>query len=196
MLLEAETRNPGPWVAHSRNVALAAKCIAEHCPELDAAASYILGLLHDIGRREGVTGMRHTLDGYAFLHERGFEDAARICLTHSFPRQDAQAIFGRWDVTTAEFEVVEAYLSKLEYDDYDRLLQLCDCLALPEGICLLEKRMVDAALRYGVNAYTVSKWQGYIELQAYFEGIIGGSIYGVLPGVMETTFGLEASSKC
>jgi HD superfamily phosphodiesterase len=62
LLKEAETRNPGPWVAHSKNVALAAKCIAEHS-NLDAEAAYIMGLLHDIGRREGITKMRHTLDG-------------------------------------------------------------------------------------------------------------------------------------
>ena len=72
LLAEAETRNPGPWVAHSRNVALAARCIAEHCPELDADVAYTLGLLHDIGRQEGVTGMRHTLDGYTFLQDLGF----------------------------------------------------------------------------------------------------------------------------
>ena len=37
-----------------------------------------MGLLHDIGRREGVTGMRHTLDGYRYLLEQGFDDVYSV----------------------------------------------------------------------------------------------------------------------
>lgn len=88
-----------------------------------------------------------------------------------------------------EFAFVEDYLSKLIYTDYDRLLQLCDCLALPSGLCLSEKRMVDVALRHGVNDDTVPKWQAYLGLQERFEASPGCSIYEVLPGIVETTFG-------
>ncbi len=193
LLLEAEARSPGPWVAHSRNVALAARRLAEPHPDLNPETAYVLGLLHDIGRQEGVTGMRHTLDGYTFLMKLGYDDAARICLTHSFPRQDARAIFGRWDVSEEEFTFVDDYLSSLTYTDYDRLLQLCDCLALSSGLCLLEKRMIDVALRHGLNVYTVPKWQAFIDLQKHFESIIGCSIYEVLPGVVETTFGFSTT---
>ena len=95
LLAEAETRNPGPWVAHSVNVAHAAQLIAQHHPTLDADRADILGLLHDIGRREGVTGMRHVVDGYTFLHNLGDAHAARIALTHSFPYQHHfEAIIG------------------------------------------------------------------------------------------------------
>ena len=78
-LRAAETRNPGPWVAHSIQVGQAAQKIAAAYPELKPESAYILGLLHDIGRREGVTDMRHTLDGYNYLLAEGFPDAARIC---------------------------------------------------------------------------------------------------------------------
>ena len=61
LLAEAAELNPGPWVAHSHNVALAAQCLAKAHPNLEPERAYILGLLHDIGRREGVTSMRHTL---------------------------------------------------------------------------------------------------------------------------------------
>ena len=192
LLLEAERRNPGRWVAHSRNVALAARCLAEPHPDLDPEAAYVMGLLHDVGRQEGVTGMRHTLDGYNFLTNLGYDDAARICMTHSFPVQDARAIFGYGeDVTEEEFAFVESYLSSLTYTDYDRLLQLCDCLALASGLCLLEKRMIDVALRHGLNDYTVPKWQAYLDIQKRFEASLNRSIYTLLPGVVETTFGLE-----
>jgi hypothetical protein len=187
LLLEAEKHNPGPWVAHSRNVALAAKCIAEHS-NLDADAVYIMGLLHDIGRREGVTKMRHTLDGFRFLQGLGFDDAARICITHSFVLKTMDAHEGRWDCSGEELKFVTDFVDVIEFDDYDKLFQLCDALALAEGICLIEKRIVNVALRIGVNNQTVAKWKALFEVQAYFEQKIGQSIYKVLPGVVETTF--------
>jgi putative nucleotidyltransferase with HDIG domain len=187
LLTEAEQRNPGSWVAHSRNVALAAKCIAEHS-NLDVEVAYILGLLHDIGRQEGITNMRHTIDGYTFLKSLGYEDAARIALTHSFPYKHVDAIFGHWDCTPEERKMVKGFLESTTFDDYDRLLQLCDCLALSTGLCLLEKRMIDVALRHGVNEYTVLKWKAFVEIQKHFEQKMGQSIYKVLPGVVETTF--------
>ena len=113
LLSEAEERNPGPWVAHVHNVALAAKLIASKHPDLDENAAYIMGLMHDIGRREGRTGMRHTLDGYRFLQSLGFEDAARICLTHSFAHKDIRSGLGRWDVSTEEYQFVEDFLKNL-----------------------------------------------------------------------------------
>lgn len=188
LLLAAEKRNPGPWVAHSRNVALAAKCIAK-VSDLDAEAAFIMGLLHDIGRQEGVTGMRHAIDGYTFLTSLGYKDTARIALTHSFPYKHVDAIFGHWDCTIEEYKMVEDFLEATTFNDYDRLLQLCDCLALPDGLCLLEKRMIDVALRHGTNEYTIQKWKAFIDIQTYFEGKMGQSIYKVLPGVVEATFG-------
>src|SRR5512139_2554397 len=92
LLSEAHDRNPGPWTMHSRHVALAARLIAERHPLLDPDVAEVVGLLHDIGRREGVTGMRHVLDGYNHLAALGFEDAARICLTHSFAVKRLEAI--------------------------------------------------------------------------------------------------------
>jgi hypothetical protein len=189
LLDEAEAKNPGGWADHARYVALAARNIAEVHPDLDAEAAYILGLLHDIGRREGVTGHRHILDGYTFLERLGYPDAAHICLTHSYPLQDIKAGTGSWDGSEGELAFVEAFLKGLEYDDYDRLLQLCDALALPSGFVLIEKRLIDVALRRGVNQLAVEKWRAFLELQGYFERAIGRSIYSVLPGVVENTLG-------
>ena len=189
LLTEAETKNPGPRVAHSRNVALAAHNIAEVYPGLDTDAAYILGLLHDIGRREGSTGMKHILDGYTFLEGLGHSDAARICLTHSYPLQDIEAGSGKWDGTGKELAFVETYLNGVKYNDYDRLLQLCDALAWPSGFVMIEKRLVDVALRLGINDMTVEKWRAFLGLQEYFEKAIGRSIYSALPGVVENTFG-------
>jgi len=187
----ANQLNPGPWYSHSKFVAEGAKLIAEHHSDLDPDAAYILGLLHDIGRRCGVTSMRHVIDGYNFLRDEGYEGAARICMTHSFPVKDSRMVFGAWDCSADELKLVDDYLASIEYDDYDRLLQLCDTLALPSGFCLMEKRFVDVALRYGVSEHTPPKWKKYLELKDYFDQKIGGSIYSVLPKVVENTFGVQ-----
>ena len=194
LLNEVAKRNPGPWTSHSAYVAKAAEIIAAHHPRLNPEVAYILGYLHDLGRSEGVTHMRHIIDGYRLLHDRGFDDAARACMTHSFPLQDVNAVFGKWDCTPQEFEFAKTYLSETEYNDYDRLIQLCDALALPSGFCLIEKRLVDVALRYGPNGYTVPKWTAVLNLLKRFEDLIGRSIYSILPGVVENTFGFNPSS--
>ncbi|MDI6881043.1 MAG: hypothetical protein QMC95_13370 [Desulfitobacteriaceae bacterium] len=71
---------------------------------------------------------------------------------------------------------------------YDELIQLCDALTTPKGFCLLEKRLVDVALRYGVNDLTVLKWKATFEIKGKFEAVIGRPIYNLLPGIEETTF--------
>jgi len=188
-LAEAEERNPGPWVDHSKQVAEAAQRIAAAHPEIDPQRTYTLGLLHDIGRREGVSDMRHVLDGYNFLLAEGYPDAARICLTHSYPIPDVNAGSGQWDGTAAEEEFIAGFLASIEYTPYDHLIQLCDALCLPVGPVLIEKRLLDVSLRHGFNEFTIRKWQAFFEIQRSFEKKIGKSIYRLLPGVVENTFG-------
>ena len=187
-ILEAKILNPGGWIAHSVLVSQAAEAIASHLPELDPHSASILGLLHDIGRREGVTDIRHCIDGYNYLHGLGYEDAARICITHIFTIQDLDAACGNWDCSNAEYNFIQNYLANLLYDDYDRLIQLCDAVALSTGFCLIEQRLVDVAIRRGVNAATVDKWKATFQLKENFEARIGKSIYSLLPGVVENTF--------
>ncbi len=194
LLEQAAVHHGGEWVGHSRHVALAAQQIASRIPALDAEKAFVLGLLHDIGRQNAQLGMRHILEGFNGLKELGFDEAARICLTHSFPIQQVEAVAGRWDCSPDEIEFIRAYLASIEYDDYDRLIQLCDALALPNGFCLIEKRLVDVALRHGVNEYSVARWQAYFHLKAYFEAQIGDSVYRLLPGIVENTFGYDPCS--
>ena len=75
--------NPGPWINHSKVVAKTAEKIAQKC-SLDCNKAYVLGLLHDIGRYEGVTGLRHIIAGYELMSKKNYVDNAYICLTHSF----------------------------------------------------------------------------------------------------------------
>lgn len=190
LLVEAGKLNPGPWVKHSVYAGKAAQIIAHNCEGLDSEVALILGMLHDIGRRFGITGMRHILDGYNFLMEKGFYSVAKVCITHSFDCKDIKSAFGKWDCTNEEFEFVKQFLERTEYDDYDRLIQLCDALAFIDGYYLIEKRMIEAALRHGINEYTTLKWKATFKIKEYFEMKMGKSVYSILPKVVENTFGL------
>ena len=189
ILEEGSKLNPGPWVNHSLNAGKAAQLIAKEDKDLDENTALVLGMLHDIGRRYGVTSMRHSIDGYNFATEKGYDLLARICITHSFPVKNIDSVFGSWDCSDEEYKFVKEYLENIEISPYDKLIQLCDALALPTGYCLMEKRMLDVAMRHGVNEYTIEKWKATFEIQKYFEERIGKSIYSVLPNVVENTFG-------
>jgi len=64
------------------------------------------------------------------------------------------------------------------FDDYDKLIQLCDSLASAEGVVDMEERMSDVKRRYG--SYPQSKWDKNMELKAYFEQKAGGNIYEIV----------------
>ena len=186
-LVEAEKKNPGRWVAHSRYVAEACGSIAAHCGGLSEEQAYCLGLLHDIGRYAGVTSERHLIDGYRYCIEQGWEKAAQICISHAFMIQDIRSSIGKFDMPEADYRFMEDFIKNAVYDDYDRLVQLCDSLALPTGFCILEKRFVDVTIRYGVHPFTVDRWKKVLEIKDDFERQIGCSIYDLLPGVIENS---------
>lgn len=129
-------RNPGPWKRHSLSAAENARLIGQKAG-MDGEKAYVMGLLHDIGRREGVTSIRHIFDGY---------------------------------------------------DDYDRLIQLCDAISLPDGACIMEKRLVDVALRHGLPEFTLKKWRAFMETKKYFDELCGCNVYSLLPRVMENSY--------
>lgn len=180
--------NPGNWIPHSEYTALACKNIAEHCPDMDSEKAYILGLLHDIGRYVGIVKEKHQIEGYRYCMERGWDDVAKICLTHCNAIKDVTKTVEKWDVSPEDFEFSKIFVETVEFDDYDRLVQLSDCLAMPTGFCLVEKRFIDVSLRYGVNQYSVEKWKKVIELKVYFDEKVGFSIYKLLPGIIENSF--------
>lgn len=198
-LKEGYKRNPGPWVNHSKLVANAAQIIASRIEDLNEKKAYIMGLIHDIGRFAGITEERHTLDGYNFLKERGYENLARICITHCFPNKNINVNIGFWDCSEIELEFVKIFLDNCEYNDYDRLIQLCDCISMENKYVLIEKRLIDVVLRYNLKSQVplsiplLQKWKRYLELIDYFSKMIGESIYNLLPNVIENTFGTNKS---
>lgn len=126
--------NPGPWGEHCLTAAHCAEKIASACGDMDVEKAYILGLLHDIGRK--------------------------------------------FDVTDEELIIIKTELAKTIYDEYDRLIQLCDCLAGAEGVLDIENRMNDVKKRYGF--YPQDKWNSNMNLKQYFEGKMNKDIFIVV----------------
>lgn len=178
LLVEAEQCNPGPWGDHSRVTAQCAEKIARLCDGMDSEKAYILGLLHDIGRKFGVRHLGHVYDGWKYMNELGYDEAAKICLTHSFNLHSLDDYIGRFDITKEQQEELEAALVQTEFDDYDLLIQLCDSLAGAEGVMDMEERMADIRRRYG--SYPQEKWDRNMELRKIFEERAGKDIYEIV----------------
>ncbi len=174
LLKEAEECNPGPWGNHSRTAAHCAEAIAARSG-MDAEKAYVLGLLHDIGRKFGKRHLGHVSDGYSYMMSLGYTDAARICLTHSFNEVDISKYVGNFDTSEEETRLIEEGLATTEPDDYDRLIQLCDSIAGAEGVMDQIDRMTDVKNRYG--DYDQGKWDANLGLRKYFEDRMGEDLY-------------------
>lgn len=178
---------PGLWGQHSISVAKNARIIAEKVKGMDCDKAYVMGLMHDIGRRAGIKGILHIFDGYDYMMSIRQEEIARICLTHSFPIKDANTFFGKYDCSSEQKKFLEEFLKNSEYDNYDILIQLCDAISLPNGACIMEKRFIDVALRHGLPDFTINKWKAFMNTKKYFDELCGCNIYELLPNVLENS---------
>ena len=177
ILAESEPMNHGNWGTHSRLAAHCAESIAAACG-LDPEKAYIVGLLHDIGRRFGKRHLGHVSDGYSYMMSLGYDEAAKICLTHSFHDYTLRNYIGKIDTTDEETALITNELEKVVPDDYDRLIQLCDAMAGGECILNIEDRIADVERRYGT--YPESKRNSILALRRYFEEKSGRDIYEVV----------------
>ncbi|MBP5414068.1 MAG: HDOD domain-containing protein [Lachnospiraceae bacterium] len=181
----AYSLNPGPWVDHSRNVGIAARNIARKIDTMDPQKAYIVGLLHDIGRRVGIVDIpTHVYEGYVYCTQKGWDEVARICMTHSYLLMDKE--FEKL-AEDAPLKSIGSYIKNCVADDYDRLIQLCDALAVDYGFVILEKRFVDVTRRYGIMENYIRGWDVAFSIKEYFEEKMGCSIYDVLPDIEKTT---------
>ena len=176
LLVWAYECNPGIWADHSRIVARSAETIAGNCG-LDMNRAYVSGLLHDIGRYEGVSELHHVYAGYELLQKKGYGEIAEICLSHSFPYQDIGEYFGKNDCTVEETEVIIAFLSNWTYNDYDNLIQLCDAIGTANGVSLIEVRLMDVIRRHGFTNLTLNKIEAIFGLKSYFDNLCKMNIY-------------------
>ncbi len=51
MINEAAKLTPGLWIDHNKTAGFCTRAIAEKCDGINPDVAYVMGLLHDIGRR-------------------------------------------------------------------------------------------------------------------------------------------------
>ena len=184
-LYTAEKMNPGLWIKHSLNTGIAAQNIASKIKGMDENKAYVLGILHDIGRRVGIVSItKHIYEGYMYAIKKGWNEVAKICMTHSYPLMQKELDF---IPDSEEDRAIKEFIDHCECDDYDLLIQLCDSLAVDYGFCILEKRFVDVTRRYGIWKHTIERWNATFAIKDYFEHKMNGSVYDVLPDIGVTT---------
>lgn len=177
--------NPGPWTKHSYNVGIAAENIAKKIDGMDSDKAFIIGVLHDIGRRVGFVNIpTHVYEGYKYCMQNGWDEAARICMTHSYLLMKDEFDY---EPSDEQEKAIKDYIVNTTADDYDKLIQLCDALAVDYGFVILEKRFVDVTRRYGIMQSYIKGWEVAFEIKEEFEEKMGCSIYDVLPDIEKTT---------
>lgn len=107
------------------------------------------------------------------------ESAGKIAAACPGMDSDRAYVYGLLhDIPRQAQEELKVLLERMEYDDYDLLIQLSDSVAAAEGIVPLEERMNDVKRRYG--SYPQEKWDRNVELRGYFEGKMGRDLYEVV----------------
>ena len=81
------------------------------------------------------------------------------------------------DITEEQNSELRDALEACVFDDYDRLIQLCDSIAMAEGVVDIIVRMSDIKKRYG--SYPQPKWDKNLELLEYFTEKTGKDIYRI-----------------
>ena len=171
------------WEAEFRKHCYAVACIAEKiaafCPDLDTEKAYVLGLLHDSGRciDEFAEHRFHANVGYEWMMSLGYDDVARICITHSF--YDKNFDIKSFTQPYEDLLQCQAYLKNVTYNDYDLLLQLADVLNDKGTTCSIEYRFASLARRYN-NPNLLIYVKHLCRIKSYFEHICGRDIYNLI----------------
>lgn len=181
-LEHSEFPNLKEYMFHTQGVAKAAKMIASKTQYLNPEKAYVCGLLHDYGKKynEFVDMKFHPQVGYEEFMDMGYSDIAGICLSHSFPfkefnNSDYKSYKPQW------LDWVREKLKNYDYDDYDRLIQLCDLFF--EGLYMvnIENRFLGIASRYGLSPDDQKlQKMGAINNKAYFDKLCNKDVYEIL----------------
>ncbi len=150
--------NTSSWLSHSLFESILCGQLAK-AVGLDSNKAKILGLLHDIGRKQ-THDFSHTIRGYEMLVDQGREDEAIACLTHSFlaggrcsSNEQAEPGFYVDDEGIPHFapeskkDDVTLFLENYQYTDYDLILNIADLMATDKGIVSPLERIIDIASR-------------------------------------------------
>ena len=188
LLEEAPRNNKELWIKHSVNVAIVAERLADQL-NLDGKKAYVLGLVHDIGRRAREhVGLRHIIEGYNYLKCLGYDEEARGCLTHTFYARNLvipNLTKKNTNLTRNEIDFIADYINKNGFDIYDKILQIADNMGSASGINTIERRRTESMLRYGITDVSEKNLRGIFNVQAEIEAKLGFSIYYLFPEVAD-----------
>lgn len=187
-LEDAPRKNKELWIKHSVNVAIVAERLAKQL-KLDSKKAYVLGLVHDIGRRKKEhVGLRHIIEGYNFLEEQGYKEEARVCLTHTFYSRNLvkpNLTKANTNLTRNEIEFISDYINKNGFNIYDKILQIADNMGSATGINTVERRRTESMLRYGITDVSEKNLREIFKVQNEIEEKLGFSIYKIFPEVTD-----------
>ena len=148
---------------------------------MDGEKAYVLGLLHDYGKRIGEREENkfHGREGYEQMMFLGYPDVAQICLTHTFPDKNFDR--GQYSFPDEWIEWAREKLAGTVYTDYDYLIAFCDKLFEACEMVSIEKRIEAIVERYGLNADQRDLlYRESIGLKKYFDEKTGDDVYRIL----------------
>ena len=156
------------WINHCLYQGQVAEILAKS-QGLNSDTAKKLGILHDIGRKYTHT-LLHTIAGFEYLIDEGWEEEAYICLTHSFlgTKKDNTNIFqgGRccscdpaipgfyieensspaWQQFTKKDDI-SFFLESYIYNPYDLIINMADLMTTSKGPTTPYNRIIDIATR-------------------------------------------------
>ncbi len=172
---------------HVFNVAKIARAIARQTGgSLNPEKAYILGLLHDVGRikDETVTKIPHGIEGFRYLTRLGYPGVAPVCLTHNFIDKDIKA--GDYPTYSPKlFEQTKQFLSEIEYNDYDRLIQLGDLFSRGKEILSIRQRLDKNKQFYKIK--NLSYEDKAFALRDYFDDKFGIDVEKIVADTFDLT---------
>lgn len=166
---------------HCLGVAYAAQIIASHSDDLNPEKAYILGLLHDYGKRldEKSEKRFHGNVGFDDMNAMGYSEVARTCLTHSFLIKDFED--RQYNYPQKELDYAREKLLEIEYDDYDYLIQFSDMIVNNMKFMHIKKRIRNISNRYNISIKDLKLFfRKAMELKTYFDNKCGCDIYNLL----------------
>ena len=177
-LLLSENR----WILHSIYVGNAAERIAKAIG-INSEKALIYGYLHDIGRM--INHNNHPIEGYNYLINLGYENEARICLTHSFIDNDINKTAGGGPKDIKSYTFINNYLENHPHTIYDNIIQLCDLFCLETGYTTIEKRLLDITNRKGVYDNSYDHYQSVLDLKSRIEIGLNFNLYTLFPEIKQ-----------
>lgn len=178
-LEEGYAQNPGDWILHLWVIGQTAAKIAKEIG-LDPDIAFACGALHDLGKSTGAKGAEHFYQSYKILRADSYFFPARIALTHSFQLKNVDSYVGHWNIGEANKEFVRNFIEKIEYNDYDLLIQVLDGLIKTEYLGI-EKRAAGVLKNHGANPYFEKRKEKLYELEEYFQNKLSKPISAYLP---------------